>query len=33
VGMRERVLMLGGQLDLSSQLGEGTVLTVSVPLN
>lgn len=32
VGMRERVLMLGGQFELSSQLGEGTVLTVTVPL-
>ena len=33
VGMRERVLMLGGQLELASQLGEGTALTVTVPLN
>ncbi len=33
VGMRERVLMLGGRLELSSQLGEGTALTVTVPLN
>ncbi|MBD8617163.1 transporter substrate-binding domain-containing protein [Pseudomonas putida] len=32
VGMRERVLMLGGRLELSSQLGEGTALTVTVPL-
>jgi len=33
VGMRERVLMLGGSLDIDSRPGEGTTLTVSVPLD
>ncbi|OAE12599.1 ABC transporter substrate-binding protein [Pseudomonas simiae] len=33
VGMRERVLMMGGQLSLHSEPGEGTTLTVRVPLN
>ncbi len=33
VGMRERVLMLGGTLTLQSQPGEGTLLSVRVPLN
>ena len=32
VGMRERVLMLGGTLDLHSEPGEGTTLAVRVPL-
>lgn len=32
VGMRERVLMLGGTLQLDSQVGEGTTLTVHIPL-
>jgi len=32
VGMRERVLMMGGSLRLDSQLGEGTTLTVRIPL-
>ena len=32
VGMRERVLMLGGTLALHSVPGEGTTLTVRVPL-
>ena len=32
VGMRERVLMLGGTLSLHSIPGEGTTLTVRVPL-
>ncbi|MCY1358255.1 Sensor histidine kinase LiaS [compost metagenome] len=32
VGMRERVLMLGGQLDIASRPGEGTQLTVRIPL-
>lgn len=31
VGMRERVLMLGGQLQLDSAPGEGTQLKVSIP--
>ena len=31
-GMRERVLALGGQLAVQSARGEGTVLTVRVPL-
>jgi PAS domain S-box-containing protein len=31
VGMRERVLMLGGSLQLDSQLGEGTTLSASIP--
>ncbi|AZF12994.1 putative two-component sensor, near polyamine transporter [Pseudomonas sp. R2-37-08W] len=33
VGMRERVLIMGGQLSLVSELGEGTTLSVTVPLN
>lgn len=33
VGMRERVLMLGGQLSLDSRPGEGTLLRVRVPLS
>ena len=32
VGMRERVLMLGGTLSLHSVPGEGTTLNVRVPL-
>jgi len=32
VGMRERVLMLGGSLQLDSRLGEGTSLSVRIPL-
>ena len=32
VGMRERVLMLGGTLSLHSKPGEGTTLSVRVPL-
>jgi PAS domain S-box-containing protein len=33
VGMRERVLIMGGRLSLVSELGEGTTLSVTVPLN
>ncbi|MDE1168717.1 MAG: transporter substrate-binding domain-containing protein [Pseudomonas sp.] len=33
VGMRERVLMLGGTLLLDSEPGEGTALSVRLPLN
>ncbi|AZF02264.1 putative two-component sensor, near polyamine transporter [Pseudomonas orientalis] len=33
VGMRERVLIMGGQLSLVSELGEGTTLSVTVPLD
>ena len=33
VGMRERVLIMGGQLSLDSELGEGTTLSVTVPLD
>ncbi len=33
VGMRERVLMLGGNLSLESRLGEGTTLSVRIPLD
>ncbi|SDO36866.1 PAS domain S-box-containing protein [Pseudomonas jinjuensis] len=33
VGMRERVLMLGGSLQIDSQPGEGTTLWVRVPLD
>ncbi|BBP79734.1 two-component sensor [Pseudomonas sp. Ost2] len=33
VGMRERVLMLGGSLSLESHVGEGTTLSVRVPLD
>ena len=32
VGMRERVLLLGGSLDLHGIPGEGTTVTVRVPL-
>ncbi|MEK1940170.1 MAG: transporter substrate-binding domain-containing protein [Pseudomonas sp.] len=32
VGMRERVLMLGGTLRLDSDVGEGTTLNVRIPL-
>jgi len=31
--MRERVLIMGGQLNLDSQPGEGTTLSVTVPLD
>ncbi|WP_068829638.1 PAS domain S-box protein [Pseudomonas sp. BMS12] len=33
VGMRERVLMLGGSLNIDSQAGEGTTLSVRVTLD
>ncbi|WP_338522454.1 transporter substrate-binding domain-containing protein [Pseudomonas batumici] len=33
VGMRERVLMLGGTMRLESEVGEGTTLSVRVPLD
>ncbi|WP_426135127.1 PAS domain-containing sensor histidine kinase [Pseudomonas sp. PWP3-1b2] len=33
VGMRERVLMMGGQMSLHSEPGEGTTLSVTVPLD
>ena len=33
VGMRERVLIMGGSLTLDSQPGEGTTLSVRVPLD
>lgn len=33
VGMRERVLIMGGSLSLESELGEGTTLSVRVPLD
>ena len=33
VGMRERVLIMGGELSLESELGEGTTLIVRVPLD
>jgi len=33
VGMRERVLMLGGTLRLESVVGEGTTLSARVPLD
>lgn len=33
VGMRERVLIMGGQLSLESELEEGTTLIVRVPLD
>jgi len=33
VGMRERVLIMGGSLVLHSELGEGTTLSVRVPLD
>jgi signal transduction histidine kinase len=31
--MRERVLIMGGQLSLESEPGEGTTLSVRVPLD
>lgn len=33
VGMRERVLIMGGQLTLDSEVGQGTTLSVTVPLD
>lgn len=33
VGMRERVLMLGGEMHLESEAGEGTSLSVRIPLD
>lgn len=33
VGMRERVLMLGGRLELDSEPGEGTTLRAHIPLH
>ncbi len=33
VGMRERVLMLGGRLELDSEPGEGTALHIYIPLD
>lgn len=33
VGMRERVLIMGGELSLDSEPGEGTTLSVRVPLD
>lgn len=33
VGMRERALMLGGEVEISSVLGHGTVISVSMPVN
>lgn len=33
VGMRERVLMLGGRLELDSESGEGTTLRAFIPLD
>jgi hypothetical protein len=32
VGVRERVLMLGGSMSLDSEPGEGTSLSVAIPL-
>ena len=32
VGLRERVLMLGGSMSLDSEPGEGTSLSVAIPL-
>ncbi|KPX11182.1 hypothetical protein ALO75_200259 [Pseudomonas syringae pv. coryli] len=31
--MRERVLMLGGRLELDSEVGEGTALRAYIPLD
>jgi PAS domain S-box-containing protein len=32
-GMRERAAMLGGQINIVSQLGQGSTVTVTIPLN
>jgi signal transduction histidine kinase len=32
LGMKERVLMMGGTLDISSEPGKGVTLTVSIPV-
>jgi signal transduction histidine kinase len=31
--MQERALMLGGELEISSESGRGTVIKVSIPVN
>lgn len=33
VGMRERINLLGGELDIAGESGKGTVLTIRVPMN
>lgn len=33
VGMRERVISLGGQVDINSTLGQGTVIAVVIPID
>jgi len=33
VGMRERVISLGGQIDISSAPGRGTAIAVVIPLD
>ena len=33
VGLRERVLMLGGEIEIASALGRGTVVKVAFPIN
>jgi signal transduction histidine kinase len=33
VGMRERVLMVGGEIDIDSMPGRGTTVVVRVPLD
>ena len=33
VGMRERVALLEGQVDIESAPGQGTVITVTIPLS
>jgi signal transduction histidine kinase len=33
LGMKERAAMMGGQYDISSASGQGTTITVKVPIN
>jgi signal transduction histidine kinase len=33
LGMRERALVLGGQVDITSAPGKGTVIGVTIPIN
>jgi signal transduction histidine kinase len=33
MGMKERVLMVNGEYNITSNIGKGTTITVSVPIN